>query len=875
MRKSSDKKPGAGKKRLVLNAKGGQAAAGLIVASAIASQAESTTSPSSLVKQPAPGKPEHKQSSKDTQHLDQLAAAFPVATDDEFAALVSEEIVADDGAQSAISDAQALLDELANEAGAPASGAEPILVAESTGITDVPVPSYGEPMLLAAADPAAASGGNAAAAGGEAAAGGAAATTTAGAFALPLPALAAIGAVAAVAAGGGGGGSSSSSSSGSSGSSSSGTVVDGLVKGATVFYDANNNNTLDPGEASTTTRADGSYTLSGYTVTPDGKIVVAAGGIDTFTGKPISTIMSAIADDDGTTTITPLTTLLASTSLTEAELKAALGIPASVDINDFDPYAAMQSSDAATKALGEQLFTLSQQIYTAVQAATQLQVTSGGASATAAASNVLNGVAAALKTVSALPSGQQSGQGLLDTISTFAVAAAAGVDVSAVQGSASALTSLNSSLASNTTASQVLNAVKTITETIGTAYDGLADKVASGGDTSQAQAIAALSQSLLLTSIQDNNAANLTTLGNSTSLNALVGQVADQIGNAGDGDLEGLDLDVPDITSITDAQAAELIAGGIEASEVFDSDALVTMEVQADGTHLTTSLKDLAALGVDFIAGGHGVGSYEATLGFGDGSFSGNLPQFDQADTVTLHVADGEAASGSLGVLADTGVDFIKAADGSLDIQSMSTSSEAGTLLNAGVRFFGGDQITAIESGGVHDLIDAIGGTNGQSGIDIIDMDGNYATTISEADAAMLIESGIHFAADDTNISMQAEGTHLSTSLKDLADLGVDHVLTDSAAAAVDAGDDDVVLDLGIDLTSGDASDALMSLLSNFSAPLFSTGPEIVVLEMDQGSYDALQNDPDYSTTVEQALVDLGVDFVKVVGSSTEDDLNN
>uniref|UniRef100_UPI00048752C6 VCBS domain-containing protein n=1 Tax=Bradyrhizobium sp. WSM1743 TaxID=318996 RepID=UPI00048752C6 len=78
--------------------------------------------------------------------------------------------------------------------------------------------------------------------------------------------------------------------------------IDGYIGGATVFADANNNGILDAGEAFTTTRADGSFTLAGGSGP-----LVSIGGVDISTGLQVAGVLRA---PEGSTVITPLTTLI-------------------------------------------------------------------------------------------------------------------------------------------------------------------------------------------------------------------------------------------------------------------------------------------------------------------------------------------------------------------------------------------------------------------------------------------------------------------------------------------------------------------------------------------------------------------------------------
>jgi hypothetical protein len=194
----------------------------------------------------------------------------------------------------------------------------------------------------------------------------------------------------------------------------SGRVIDGPVEHGRVFYDANGNGVWDDlnhngqwdegDEYFTFTDADGHFTLTGFTTTDVGRLVVEAGGIDTETGRAIGMLMATV-DGSGTgLVVSPLSLLLAlNPSLTQAELKAALGITdESLDLLTFDPFAAMESGDSQTAALGTQLFAAQQQLYALVQAAATLAAGADGQLSSAELLTALNAVGTALKTEGSL-----------------------------------------------------------------------------------------------------------------------------------------------------------------------------------------------------------------------------------------------------------------------------------------------------------------------------------------------------------------------------------------------------------------------------------------------------------------------------------------
>ncbi|MEP6516960.1 DUF4347 domain-containing protein [Microcoleus vaginatus] len=140
--------------------------------------------------------------------------------------------------------------------------------------------------------------------------------------------------------------------------SSTGVVIDGYISGATLFLDANKNGILDTNEPSTTTDSNGKFNLNipfeTFDTNKNGEIdpsegnLVAIGGIDTATGLPLETPVTAPPDSS---VVTLLTTLVADLSdkgiaLEEAQslVKAALSLPADVDLTSFDPIEATNNN---------------------------------------------------------------------------------------------------------------------------------------------------------------------------------------------------------------------------------------------------------------------------------------------------------------------------------------------------------------------------------------------------------------------------------------------------------------------------------------------------------------------------------------------------
>ncbi|MDN5003916.1 VCBS domain-containing protein [Bradyrhizobium sp. GCM10027634] len=140
-------------------------------------------------------------------------------------------------------------------------------------------------------------------------------------------------------------------------SDASARAVDGYVAGAFVFADANGNGIYDAGEASATTNADGSFTLHD----PHGALIMS-GGTDISTGLAFTGTLTA---PEGSTVVTPLTTLIASVVAAAAannvvisaadaatQIASAFGIdPTKVDITTFDPVPAAVGGNAEATAV--------------------------------------------------------------------------------------------------------------------------------------------------------------------------------------------------------------------------------------------------------------------------------------------------------------------------------------------------------------------------------------------------------------------------------------------------------------------------------------------------------------------------------------------
>ena len=138
-----------------------------------------------------------------------------------------------------------------------------------------------------------------------------------------------------------------------------GTVTNSYLTGAKVFFDANFNGIQDEKEPFTISNADGSFDLdvslpefdknnNGELEADEGRLVVTD-GINTATYLPQQTPLTATPD---ATVVTPLTTLMQkmvaqgiNPNEAETKVKAAFGVPSTIDLTSYDPLQAITQND--------------------------------------------------------------------------------------------------------------------------------------------------------------------------------------------------------------------------------------------------------------------------------------------------------------------------------------------------------------------------------------------------------------------------------------------------------------------------------------------------------------------------------------------------
>ncbi|QEP44468.1 hypothetical protein D5085_15820 [Ectothiorhodospiraceae bacterium BW-2] len=142
-----------------------------------------------------------------------------------------------------------------------------------------------------------------------------------------------------------------------------GKVIDGYVREAIVFADANGNGVLDEGELSTVTVDKGDFLLETADGSPIRGELISIGGIDISTGKAVE---GSYRSPEGATIIGPITTLVSkvmkagnNVDATTAEImvKRSLSIDEAIELKNYDPIATTTAADATPEQVEQALVT--------------------------------------------------------------------------------------------------------------------------------------------------------------------------------------------------------------------------------------------------------------------------------------------------------------------------------------------------------------------------------------------------------------------------------------------------------------------------------------------------------------------------------------
>jgi Ca2+-binding RTX toxin-like protein len=173
------------------------------------------------------------------------------------------------------------------------------------------------------------------------------------------------------------------------------TAVDGYIKQANVFRDANGNGLQDPGEIAGVTDNYGNFQL----LSGPGKIILT-GGIDISTGAAFT---GKLVAPEGSSVVTPLTDLVAtlqaaglSLQAAKAKVNDALGLTAGYDIQALDPIYFTLSSDPVERTTGKEALAAAVSLQnTIVQAAAVFQGAGASVSSVQAAQDIVAATIAA------------------------------------------------------------------------------------------------------------------------------------------------------------------------------------------------------------------------------------------------------------------------------------------------------------------------------------------------------------------------------------------------------------------------------------------------------------------------------------------------
>jgi VCBS repeat-containing protein len=364
-----------------------------------------------------------------------------------------------------------------------------------------------------------------------------------------------------------------------------GRIVDGYIAGATVFADANGNGQLDQGEASTTTNADGTFTLTGGA----GPLVMF-GGIDISTGLPFQGTLTAPA---GSAVVTPLTTLVAalvasgqSVDDAQAEVKSALGL-ADVDLTSFDAVAqtAGGSADAAN----------------VLAAAVQVQATVAQISAAGGSDSAV---------ISALAAQVAGGTlDLTDPTTVSTIASSSGVSSEAVDAVAQVVSSANTSIASATTGTDSTQILISIAQAANVALGSTTDALAS--------AVASQDPTAALAQVQTNyTGESLTAQVQSAPVGIislpLVGTLGNDVltGTGGDDAIAGLGGN----DTLSGGAGNDVLdgGGGLDLAVYSDASAAITVKLAAGTVDGDTSVGHDTLISIERVRGSNFADTYDA-----------------------------------------------------------------------------------------------------------------------------------------------------------------------------------------------------------------------------------------------------------------------
>lgn len=538
-----------------------------------------------------------------------------------------------------------------------------------------------------------------------------------------------------------------------------GKVIDGYVRGATVFVDYNGNgvaDTADEKSTLTTTDKDGNFKLNAPKA---GGTLVASGGVNIDTGNANTLVLKAPAKEGQNSTeagnvLTPLTTLVtavasqglaagaapsgAQLAEAEAKVKASFGLPASVSLLTIDPVAVANSTtaSAADKSAALQVF----------KAGVSVAVVAAAAQGLSTDNTVKADLAAAVtaKLVSDIASGTTglAGDKLTGVVLTVATQKNLVVSTDALITASQALTSVASS-ATTAAVAVVQNTVEDKLNPINIApvFTFVADAVSVAENTTTVGTIAAIDDGSVTYSVSGANAALFTidaktgalAFVNAPNFEALTSKaIAVTVDATDDKGLKTSKALTVNVTDVNEAPTISIAPGTVSVAE--NSTAVGTFAAaDVDAGDVLTYTLGGAQAALFNINSATGAVTFKAAPDFegtpGPGPFSFSVTATDKGGlsaTGTVSVAVTNVVSETFSTTA--GVPFVGTSDADIIIGSAGNDS-----ISAGA---GNDTITG--NGGNDTIV-------GGAGVDQI--------TLGTGDSLVV------FAAGDSGALAQFTGT--------------------------------------------------------------------------------------------------------------------
>jgi len=532
----------------------------------------------------------------------------------------------------------------------------------------------------------------------------------------------------------------------------SGDVVDGYIAGATVFTDLDGDEVFDPGdgEVSAITDANGHFNLinpplGGYTL-------VMKGGVDVSTGLAFESVLRA---PEGSTVVTPLTTLIIALMDTpaaptaaeaEAQVRTVLGIAPTVNLTTFDPVqeALANNPDAAA------VFGAGVQVANALALASSAVEGAGGSAADAIAGAVgqlatqIADAFANAETVNLADPEQ-----LESVVNAAADAAIVTIDPALVAAAAEIAAQSNAVVenAVNTAG----NAIDLLTEVAqaavvaqGAAADAMEEAVEDGDATAATLAFtgAALTDSIADAEAGDVDGGQIGTLGNDSLVggngadaidglsgadllfggggnDVLIGALGNDTIQGGAGDdvinagflatlsqaIDFNDLDVADYAAATSGVVVNLAAGTATGDASVGSDTLIGVEGVYGTAHNDTLTG--SSLFFEFFRPGAGDDTITGNGGYDRVSYA------DATSAIAVDLADG-TVTGDASVGSDTlsGIEDVRGTNfaDTYDAGGYTASYALVASTNSDDAYLGGTY-NQFEGGGGNDTIYGNGGT--------------------------------------------------------------------------------------------------------------------------------------------------------------------